>query len=114
MTGRSILIYLAKSYPFANTPPTTLPSAKVGLGGAIFMRQYITQACGNSPVPTLTAHYIALQLAKLLKVPKCEIFDPFFFTPINPIWVGDLRTREKKQIFEDYGRYSPFCFFYAG
>jgi hypothetical protein len=33
-----------------------------------------------------------------LKVPKCEIFDPFFFTPINPIWVGDLRTGEK-QIF---------------
>jgi hypothetical protein len=50
-----------------------------------------------------------------LKVPKCEIFDPFFFTPINPIWVGDLRTGEKKKnFFEDYGRYSPFCFFYAG
>ena len=48
-----------------------------------------------------------------LKVPKCEIFDPFFFTPINPIWVGDLRTGKKK-IFEDYGRYSPFRFFYAG
>jgi hypothetical protein len=31
-----------------------------------------------------------------LKVPKCEIFDPFFFTPINPMWVGDLRTGEKK------------------
>ncbi len=31
-----------------------------------------------------------------LKVPKCEIFDPFFFTPIHPIWVGDLRTGEKK------------------
>jgi hypothetical protein len=45
-----------------------------------------------------------------LKVPKCEIFDPFFFTPINPIWVGDLRIGEKKN-FEDYGRYSPFCFF---
>jgi hypothetical protein len=28
-----------------------------------------------------------------LKVPKCEIFDPFF-TSINPIWVGDLRTGE--------------------
>jgi hypothetical protein len=33
---------------------------------------------------------------KYLKVPKCEIFDPVFFTPINPIWVGDLRTGEKK------------------
>jgi hypothetical protein len=32
-----------------------------------------------------------------LKVPKCEIFDPFFFTPINTIWVGDLRTGEKKK-----------------
>jgi hypothetical protein len=31
-----------------------------------------------------------------LKVPKCEIFDPVFFTSINPIWVGDLRTGEKK------------------
>ncbi len=34
-----------------------------------------------------------------LKVPKCEIFDPFFFTPINRIWVGDLRTGEKKNFF---------------
>jgi hypothetical protein len=49
-----------------------------------------------------------------LKVPKCEIFDPFFLTPINPIWVGDLRTGEKKKNFEDNGRYSPFFFFYAG
>ncbi len=31
-----------------------------------------------------------------LKVPKCEIFDPFFFTSVNPIWVGDLRTGENK------------------
>ncbi len=41
-------------------------------------------------------------------------FWPIFFTPINPIWVGDLRTGEKKIFFEDHGRYSPFCFFYAG
>ncbi len=34
-----------------------------------------------------------------LKVPECEIFDPFFFTSINPIWVGDLRTGEKKKNF---------------
>jgi hypothetical protein len=34
----------------------------------------------------------------LLKVPKCEIFDPSFLTPINPIWVGELRTGEKKKI----------------
>jgi hypothetical protein len=34
-----------------------------------------------------------------LKVPKCEIFDPFFFTSVNPIWVGDLRTGEKKKNF---------------
>jgi hypothetical protein len=44
------------------------------------------------------------------KVPKCEIFDPFF-TPINLIWVGDLRTGEKKKFFEDHGKYSPFFFF---
>ncbi len=46
-----------------------------------------------------------------LKVPKCEIFDPFFVTPINLIWVGVLRTGEKICLFEDYGRYSPFFFF---
>ncbi len=34
-----------------------------------------------------------------LKVPKCEIFDPFFFTPINPIWVDDLRTGEENFFF---------------
>ncbi len=34
-----------------------------------------------------------------LKVPKCQIFDPFFLTPINPIWVGDSRTGEKKFFF---------------
>jgi len=34
-----------------------------------------------------------------LKVPRCEILDPFFFTPINPIWVGDLRTGEQKNFF---------------
>jgi hypothetical protein len=27
-----------------------------------------------------------------LRVPKCEVFVPFFLTPINLIWVGDLRT----------------------
>ncbi len=33
-------------------------------------------------------------------MPKGEIFNPFFFTPvINPIWVGDLRTGEKKKNF---------------
>ncbi len=47
-----------------------------------------------------------------LKVPKCEIFDPFFFTPINPIWVGDLRTGEKKFLFRRPRQI--FCFFYAG
>ncbi len=28
-------------------------------------------------------------------MPKCEIFDSFFITSINPIWVGDLRTGEE-------------------
>jgi hypothetical protein len=51
---------------------------------------------------------------RIVMVPKCEIFDPVFFTSRNPIWVGDLRTGEKKIFFEDHGRYSPFCFFYAG
>ncbi len=39
---------------------------------------------------------VTVQVAvSALKVPKCEIFDPFFFASINPIWVGDLRTGEK-------------------
>ncbi len=49
----------------------------------------------------------------ILKVPKCEIFDPFFLTPINCAWVGNLRTGEKKNLGEDYGRYLPFCVFCA-
>jgi hypothetical protein len=45
-------------------------------------------------MPTSSRH--GLWLSFSLKVPKCEIFDPFFFTSVNPIWVGDLRTGEKK------------------
>jgi hypothetical protein len=58
--------------------------------------------------------YFLLWNIHYLKVPKCEIFDQFFLAPINPIWVGDLRTGEKKFFVEDHGRYLPFCFFYAG
>jgi hypothetical protein len=46
--------------------------------------------------PPLSSLYGVFSHTYLLKVPKCEIFDPFFFTSINPIWVGDLRTGEKK------------------
>jgi hypothetical protein len=46
-----------------------------------------------------------------LKVPKCEIFDPFFFTPINPIWVGDLRTGEKKNLFRRLRQIFAILFF---
>ncbi len=50
-----------------------------------------------------------------LKVPKCEIFDPFFFTPINPIWVGDLRTGENFFYFmKTTADIRHFVFFYAG
>jgi hypothetical protein len=35
----------------------------------------------------------------MLKVPKCEIFDPIFFTLINPAWVGDLQTGEEEEKF---------------
>ncbi len=52
-----------------------------------------------------------LTFSDALKLPKCEIFYPSFFTPINPIWVGDLRTGEKNFFLR---RYSPFCFFYSG
>ena len=45
-------------------------------------------------------HFLTTRIKSIknyfLKVPKCEIFDPFFFTSVNPIWVGDLRTGEKK------------------
>ncbi len=37
-------------------------------------------------------NFVTFRFWMSLKVPKCEIFNPFFFTPINPIWVGDLRT----------------------
>ena len=46
-----------------------------------------------------------------LKVPKCEIFDPFFLTPINPIWVGDLRTGEKKKKFRRLRQIFAILFF---
>jgi hypothetical protein len=46
-----------------------------------------------------------------LKVPKCEIFDPFFFTPINPIWVGDLRTGEQKIFFRRLRQIFAIFFF---
>jgi hypothetical protein len=46
-----------------------------------------------------------------LKVPKCEIFDPFFFTPINPIWVGDLRTGKKKIFSKTTADIRHFVFF---
>jgi hypothetical protein len=49
-----------------------------------------------------------------LKVPKCEIFDPFFFTPVNPIWVGDFRTGEKKFFFRRLRQIFAIFFFYAG
>ncbi len=48
---------------------------------------------------------------KTLKVPKCEIFDPFFFTPINPIWVGDLRTGEIKKNFRRLRQIFAILFF---
>jgi hypothetical protein len=46
-----------------------------------------------------------------LKVPKCEIFDPFFFTSINPIWVSDLRTGEKKNFSKTTADIGHFVFF---
>ncbi len=48
-----------------------------------------------------------------LKVPKCEIFD-LFFTSINPLWVGDLRTGEKKNFSKTTADIRHFFFFYAG
>jgi hypothetical protein len=41
-----------------------------------------------------------------LKDAKCEIFDPFF-TPINPAWVGDLRTGE----FFFFKTMADICYF---
>jgi hypothetical protein len=53
----------------------------------------------------------SLLLNIYLKVPKCEIFDPFFFTSINPIWVGDLRAGEKKKISKTTADIRHFVFF---
>jgi hypothetical protein len=50
----------------------------------------------HSFIDTDILQYHTLTTIHNLKVPKCEIFDPFFFTSVNPIWVGDLRTGEKK------------------
>jgi hypothetical protein len=47
-----------------------------------------------------------------LKVPKCEIFDPFLFTPKKSYmgrWLEDWIN--SCFFFEDYGSYSPFFFF---
>ncbi len=54
-----------------------------------------------------------LMCTLLLKVPKCEIFDPFFLTSINPIWVGDLRTGEEKIFFRRLLQIFAIFFFCA-
>jgi hypothetical protein len=48
---------------------------------------------------------------KILKVPKCEIFDPFFFTPINPIWVSDEDWRKKNFCLKTTADIRHFVFF---
>jgi hypothetical protein len=52
-------------------------------------------------------------LIVILKVPKCEIFDPIFFTSISPIWVGDLRTGEKKIFFRRPRQIFAILFFFT-
>ncbi len=47
-------------------------------------------------------------MSSILKVPKCEIFDLVFFTPINPIWVGDLKVPK----CENFHR-TDFFYFYT-
>jgi hypothetical protein len=54
---------------------------------------------GVKSLVEMTVSSCEKQGENFLKVPKCEIFDPFFFTSINPIWVGDLRTGEEKFFF---------------
>ncbi len=54
--------------------------------------------CPSLLFSSLYSWSIRFQLGQIrifcsLKVPKCEIFDPFH-TSINPIWIGDLRTGE--------------------
>jgi hypothetical protein len=56
-------------------------------------KHHFVHLCLTDSVENTLSHVSA---SITLKVPKCEIFDPFFFTPINPIWVSDLRTGEKK------------------
>jgi hypothetical protein len=63
---------------------------------AMFLQRYVDiQMIQYSTSAHCTLHW-NLYMRQKLKVPKCEIFDPFFFTSVNPIWVGELRTGEKK------------------
>ena len=50
---------------------------------------HTTQHVDSTPAHRTGGAFTWLLLLNVidLKVPKCEIFDPFFFTPINPIWV---------------------------
>jgi hypothetical protein len=97
-------------------PFTVEPSLYVG--DIYVLRQYILQSAfptfvfvsgvfQNSTVFTPCESRQAIPL----KVPKCEIFDPIFFTLINPIWVGDLRTREKKKKFRRLRQIFAILFF---
>jgi hypothetical protein len=53
---------------------------------------------------------LELTITSSSRCPSLRFSTHFFFTTINPIWVGDLRPGEFLIFFEDYGRYSPFLF----
>jgi hypothetical protein len=48
-----------------------------------------------------------------LKGPKHELFGFGFFTLIKPIWIGDLGTRPKKNIWDGLGLKIAILYFLA-
>ncbi len=92
-------------YPEAQLPTKYSVSHRCDLWACIFTKLYFLDnwVLSTGSGGKILAHFSRkneLDFIFLhLKVPKCEIFDPFFITSINPIWVGDLRTGEEKKFF---------------
>ncbi len=78
---------------------TVLADEEMGLGPISRTEKSVGMCPLRQPHHQNLSDFFGRKEILYLKVPKCEIFDPFIFTPINPIWVGDLRTGEKKNFF---------------
>ena len=93
-SGSSTFSFSLESFNFCPLAVKTQENKEVFFQLRIFYVYSISQCLRYVSIPV-----VSKSRPSTLKVPKCEIFDPFFFTPINPIWVGDLRTGEKKIFF---------------